>query len=517
MTDKSPGIIAADPITPSVFEQDIAHTAKGGSMVAVGRLVTYVSRITITILLARLLAAEQYGMYNLAVTAAAIAAAVAVFGLDTAIMRQIAIMKSRRDNAGLWGALQVGVGTGILFSLVTSTALFALAYPLAENIFHEPKLAPLFQIASLVAPFLTMSDILAGATRGFKNMRDTVLAQAFLQPTVRLVLIVAASLLGLNVAIAIIIFGIADLSASILLLYLLNKHFSLKRPLNSARRDTKEILSFSFTLWLSDLLTTFRSNIQTLLLGSLGTIRGVGLCSVAAQANMLGHVFHASIAQSARPLIAELHDRQDHGRLNNLYTTSTKWSITLNLPFILAMVLFPQQILSIFGKSFEEGATVFVIMALVSLVSVCTGMCGALLEMTGQAKLKLINSIIKVSLAISLNFLLIPRWGIVGAAMAALIHEFVSNILPLVQVWFLYRLQPYSNTLFKPIIAGMSMLAAWALTRGLFPSEGNFLITILQILFLFAVYASVTFFLGFSVEEKALFNRFRRKVGFLPH
>jgi O-antigen/teichoic acid export membrane protein len=515
MRDKAAQIGATDTLRPSAFERDLTHTAKGGSILVVGRLVNYAARLGVTVLLARLLGAENYGMYNIAVTSAMIAGAIAVFGLDTAVMRQIAIYNSRRDYSGVWGAIQVAVGSGMLFSVMASTVLFALAYPLAYRTFHEPRLVPYLQVASLFVPFLAMSDILAGATRGFKNMHDTVVAQNFLQPILRLVLILIAYVFGLNIIAAIIIFGLADLSASILLVYYLNKHFSLRRSFQTARRDARGLLGFSFPLWLSDILTTFRTNLQTLLIGSLGTMTGVGIFSVANQANFLGSIFHVSIAQSARPLIAELHDRNDQGRMRNLYQTATKWSITLNLPFILIMVLFPTQILSIFGKSFEDGAATFVILAIVSLVNISTGMCGAILEMTGHAKLKLFNSVIKVALAISLNFLLIPRMGIVGAAIAALVHEFVSDILPLVQLWFLYRLIPFSWTLIKPFLAGLSMLAAWLLTNHWLSSQTQIWAVVVNMLFLFAIYAIITLLLGFSQEERALFDRFRRRAGVL--
>jgi O-antigen/teichoic acid export membrane protein len=516
MTDKAAGTVTAESLNPSAYERDIAHTAKGGSIVAVGRMANYVTRFATTFLLARLLTADQYGMYSLAITAATIAAALAMFGQDTVVMRQIAIMNSRRDTPGVWGAIQVGLGTGIVLSVITSTLLFALAYPIAEHIFHEPRLAPLLQLASLVAPFLTMSDILAGATRGFKNMRDTVVAQNFVQPIVRLILIVIFALIGMDMYKAILIFGAADLSASILLLYFLNKHFSLQRSFRTARRDTQAMLSFSFPLWLSDMLFTFRSHLQTLILGSLGTMRGVGIFTVANQANTVGNMFHASIVQSARPLVAELHDKNNFERLNHLYRTSTKWSTTLNLPFIIIMMLFPKQILSIFGKSFEDGAMAFAILALVSLIHVITGMAEALLEMTGHAKIKLFNSVIKISLAILLNFLLIPRYGILGAAVSALIHQSVADGLPLIQIWFLYRLLPYSRAFYKPILAGLCMVAAWFFTRGLFLDGDNFFVVILHGSFLMVIYAAVTLLLGFSSEERALLARFRRKVRFLP-
>jgi O-antigen/teichoic acid export membrane protein len=175
------------------------------------------------------------------------------------------------------------------------------------------------------------------------------------------------------------------------------------------------------------------------------------------------------------------------------------------------MILFPKPILSLFGKSFEEGATVLVIMDFVSLINVSTGMCGALLEMTGHTRIKLFNSVIKVSLAILLNFLLIPRWGIVGAAIAALAHEVVSDVLPLLQTWYLYKVLPYNRSLIKPLLSGLAMVGVWFGTARFFPAD-NYILIGVNVILLMAVYTGISLLLGFSPQERALFARARRRV-----
>ena len=242
--------------------------------------------------------AENYGMYNLAISAAMIAGAISVFGLDTTMTRYIAILNGRNDRRGVWGALQIGIGGVLLLSVLTSTALFSLSSLIAENAFHEPRLAPLLQIASLTVPFLAMSDVLAGATRGFKRMSDTVIAQNIVQPVIRLVLIILLAAVGFSTPIAILIFGASDLCASLILLYLLNKRFHLRRSLLTGKRNLGELFGFTLPLGLSDLMTTFRSYLQTLLIGSLDTVRGVGVFSIANQVNQIGNMFHASMNQS---------------------------------------------------------------------------------------------------------------------------------------------------------------------------------------------------------------------------
>jgi O-antigen/teichoic acid export membrane protein len=502
-------------LPPPDLEKDMVSTARGGGILMVGRTFNYFLRLGVTVLLAHLLTTEQMGLYNLAVSGATVAAAIAVFGLDTTIMRQIAIMRSRQDTNGLWGTIQVGLGASIFFSFFVATGLYALAYPIAENIFHEPRLVPLLQIASFTVPLLVMSDVLAGATRGFRNMSDTVIAQNIVQPLVRVGLIVLLALGKLEVWQTIVIFGFADLCASLVLLFQLNRKFNLRRSVSGARRDIRQVLGFSLPLWLSDLMTTFRGNLQTLLIGSLGTIEGVGIFSIANQVTLLGTIFHGSLNQSARPLIAELNDQGKRKQLEHVYQTTTRWVITINLPIILIALLFPEQIMSIFGKAYVAGATTLSILALVNLVHVATGMCGAILEMTGHTGLKLLNTTIRVSLAILMNFLLIPRYGIVGAALAALIHEVVANVLPLGQVWRLYHILPYSLQILKPLAASALAIGGGLLMRQILPLSSNVLVTASHILVVLGVYALTIRLMGFSHEDRSMIRQIARPVRLL--
>lgn len=480
-----------------------------------GRMVTYVARFAITFVLARLMGAENYGLYNLAISAAMIAGAISVFGLDTTMTRYIAILSSRHDKRGIWGTIQLGIGGALLLSLLTSTALFSLSALIAEYAFHDSRLAPLLQIASLTVPFLAISDVLAGATRGFKRMSDTVIAQNIVQPVIRLVLIILLAVVGFSTPIAILIFGASDLCASLILLYFLNKRFNLRRSLATGQRNLGEIFGFTLPLGLSDLLTTFRSYLQTLLIGSLGTVRGVGVFSIANQVNQLGNMFHASMNQSARPLIAELSDQGKQPQVEHIYQTTTRWMVTLNMPMILIVTLFPVQVISIFGKSFVEGAPALAIMGLVNLVNVATGMCGTILDMTGHTRMKLFNTVIRVSVAILANFLLIPRYGVTGAAIAALIHEVVANVLPMVQLWLLYRIVPYNPHILKPLAAGVLAASGALALRAWLPASNDLLLTIFHMVVVLAIYAAVVQRLGLSSEELMIVNQIRRRVGVL--
>ena len=70
---------------------------------------------------------------------ATIVAGVAVLGLHTAMVRYVAILNKEGDEAGMWGAIQIGIGLPALISTVLAIGLFALSYVVADGIYVRPE------------------------------------------------------------------------------------------------------------------------------------------------------------------------------------------------------------------------------------------------------------------------------------------------------------------------------------------------------------------------------------------
>jgi O-antigen/teichoic acid export membrane protein len=512
VVEQPENIIASKAARASSFERNLLGVAKGGGVTLAGKMFTNAIRLVTAFLLARLLGAEQYGMYQLSLNVITLVAGIVLLGFDRALTRFMAISIARRDDNKTWGILQLGIGIPFLLSVLTNVGLFLLAYPIAEQIFHDVRMVPLLQIVSIFASFSALSDVLIGAVRGFKNMQYPVIAKFVVQPVVKLILVGIIALLGLKVWHAVVIFGIGELVAAVILFYYLNELFSLRRPIGLGQRNLREMVAFAIPDWLAGLLTTFRINIQALLIGSLGTIAGVGIFAVADQLNKIGHDFYTSINTSADPYIAELHDSGRKTELGHLYQTATKWSLTINLPFFLTFMLFSEQILSVFGKSFVGGATALIILAWANLVDVGTGMCGTILSMTGHTKLKLVNNIISIALSIGLNVLLIPRLGIVGAAISALIVFTALNTIRILQVYHLMRLIPYNLTFLKPIGAGLIAFAVIFALKMWFPVGENILFVAAYSFILLGIFVAVIWLMGLSSEDRMLLDRVLQKT-----
>jgi O-antigen/teichoic acid export membrane protein len=498
--------------SPSTFRVNMSAVAKGGGYVFTGKLFLDVVRFVTAILLARLLGAEQYGMYSLSLSAMNIAVGVALLGLDAALLRFVAVMIGRKDEEAVWGTIQVGVGIALLLSVASGVILYGSSYVIAERAFNNINLAPMLQLASVFIPVLTMSELLASVIKGFKRMDYPVIAQFVFQPLVRLVLIVILALSGFSAFWAIVTYGAADLLASLLLLHYLNREFRLRRPINPARRDFKSMLGFSMPVWLSGLMVKFQGNIQAIVLGALNTIASVGVFSIASQITMVSGHFTSSLNTSSKPIIAQLYDQRDWKQMEKIYQTTNKWAVMVQLPLFLLIVFFPAILLSIFGESYTQGANALVILAVADLLNVSTGMGGVILDMTGNTRLKLLNSLVRLGLYLGFDLFFIPRWGLMGAALGVLAGEGVVNLLRLIQVYILFKILPFNRGFFKPIIAALCAAGAVLALGYWLPIQANWWNAIIGATLLGSVYAGVTFLMGFSEEEMFMLDGLRNQA-----
>src|SRR4029077_4879143 len=125
--------------------------------------------------------------------------------------------------------------------------------------------------------------------------------------------------------------------------------------------------------------------------------------------------------------IAELYARGQIELLGRIYQTLTKWILGITLPLGAGMIIFAPALMRIFGHDFEIGWPILVIGTLGQLVNCGVGSVGYLLLMSGnQRRLIRVQAVMAVVMVV-LNLLLIPRWGIVGAAVGASATNVVTN------------------------------------------------------------------------------------------
>ena len=492
---------------------EVVLVARGSGQLAAGNFFEFATRFAIAFLLARSLGAGGYGLYVLAISAATLFSGISLLGLDDAMTRYVAITSGRRDAPAVRGTIQVGLVAATASGLLFGAVLYLGADPIATGLFNEPELARLLKLVALAVPFLSISNVLAGTARGFRRMDIAALAENVVQSVVRLGLLTVVLLLtGLNTATAVVVFGVSDVAATVTMVTLLGRYFPLAPRGEPVRRDARGVFRFALPLWFSGMLRQFRGNLVALLLGATGPVANVGVFAVVNKINLVGHVWLLSIVMAVKPTMAQLHDRGDRAELSRVYTSTTRWSLILALPFVIAMVLYREPILATFGTSFAAGSSALVILAMAELANAGTGTCQSMIDMTGHTRLKVANAVLWTVLLIGSGSFLIPRWGVVGAATASLIAIATVNFLSVAEVWALEHVVPFDRAFWKPLAAGAGAWTTGLLLDTLMPVGADLAPAVVQGIVVVAVFAGLIGLFGVAPEDRLVLDRIGESV-----
>ena len=112
----------------------------------------------------------------------------------------------------------------------------------------------------------------------------------------------------------------------------------------------------------------------------------------------------------------------------------------------------------LFGARYMGAALALQILSAGEFVHTLVGPNGTTLTSYGKTTLLMIDAVLAAILNIVLNLLLIPRYGISGAAIATAISLAVSNVLVSGQLYYYYRIHPFRSNYIKSVIAGLLVL-----------------------------------------------------------
>jgi O-antigen/teichoic acid export membrane protein len=164
--------------------------------------------------------------------------------------------------------------------------------------------------------------------------------------------------------------------------------------------------------------------------------------------------------------------------LMRLYQTLTKWSLGLTIPLALGIMLFAKPLMGVFGPDFKEGWPVLAIATVGQLVSCSVGSVGLLLLMSDQQKRMVRAQAITVVLTLGLNFLLIPRIGLMGAAIATAATNASLNLLWFRDVRKRLKLFPSRRGYVSLLLPTIATIVALALVRELLKLRAPEIVTV---------------------------------------
>lgn len=250
-----------------------------------------------------------------------------------------------------------------------------------------------------------------------------------------------------------------------------------------------------------------------LIMGYLGTATDVGFYGAALRVGVVSSAIFLAFTTVFTPVISDLYNRHFSQQLHLLYKTVSRWIFICTLPMVLLQLLFADPIMNMFGSQFAAGSKALMILALSQLVNAASGPAGYMVLMSGRSRLELLNISVALAINAAACFLLIPQYGVVGAALANLAASFAINLMRAAQVWFFMRMHAYNRGYLKPALAGAAAaIVADQAGRFIDTSSGPAQVIALASMMLLVFLAGILL-LGIDAEDKAVLLLVKARLG----
>ena len=452
--------------SPPVPHNDITTLAAGSSVALAGRVTGRMLYAVMQVILARLLGAETFGIYGIGWTVLLIIGTIAPMGLPNGVIR-FGSRYWKKNNAALKNMFVQSLGLTLSSSLLIGSVLFLCAPWLAQQVFQKPDLTAVLRWFALAVPLVAGLRVAAAVTRISQRMKFSVYAEDLSQPAANLILVLFFYLLGWRllgaVAAAVFSFGI---SLCLALHYIRNLFPEVFVKREKIYASARELFTFSLPTAFIGLFAVLMIRVDRLCIGVFSPAREVGIYHAASQLAVLFFIVLAALSGIFSPMIADLYHKGEMKRLEELFRVSTKWGIYLTMPVFLMICFAPHEMMTvIFGHEYVNGAWPLFILAIGMLINVGAGAVSPLLIMTGHQKRWLVIYSLMLTVNIILNWLLIPRLGMIGAALATAASMSGLSLSGLFQVKRTVGLWPYDYRYLKVLLANAAAIAVLFLYR----------------------------------------------------
>lgn len=348
-------------------------------------------------------------------------------------------------------ALWTVVGMSTLLAAVTFlmapqlAMVFMRGIPAQSAILHIRILTPFL-------PLATTTLVMLAVTRAFGTMLPTVIVENVGKPAIRVLLVLiavagGASTMGVTVwwALPLAIGGVAAFQIVTVMIRRRQPDLSLGPPTRSRRDLAVEFWRFSAPRGLAGILEITLGWVDILLLGALRPAEEVGVYAAVSRTVVAALFVLRAMNKAFQPRISALLAQGRQEQAETLYQVATWWLMAASLPIYITLALFPSYLLQVFGPQFSIGNAALALLSLAMLINVSTGNVGAVLLMGGKSSWNLMNAFGALVLNVTLNLILIPRLGMVGAAIAWGVSIAAQNLAAVIQVRALLGLRPFGS------------------------------------------------------------------------
>ncbi|HHD81702.1 MAG TPA: flippase [Campylobacterales bacterium] len=401
---------------------------KGSFIIFIFKLLGAGSLFFIYVLIPRHYGVEAFGTFNIIFALLMIATMFARIGLDTYVLKQIPTLETNQKLIPLF--LKKVLQILLVSSLIVTTILLLLSHPLDHYLFKSSEMYDSLLILSIMILPYTLFNVFPEIFRGFGEIKIYAFFRNFLQNFMLALLLVITVLFSLEYRAETLLYLTVMLlfvSISITLYFFLKK-----RQINLFKQGQEpyreKILKYSYPMFLSASIMFIMSYIDGFMIAYYLDEYQVGIYSACVNISMLITFIPIAIGGYLSPKVAKAYADDNKEEIKQLFKNSLTIIFMVTLPLFLFIYFYAETLLALFGVAFTVATTTLLITNIAFLSEALTGPVGFIMNMTN--KQHLFMKILAISLLINIlfNALLIPHYGINGAATAMMLSMFFWSI-----------------------------------------------------------------------------------------
>ena len=504
----------ADLSQQELTDRSLLSVAKQATGVMSYRFIGMLLGLASNILFARFLGAELLGVYVLASTTLLVFSIVASFGTVQMLVRFVPVRIGRGDDEGAAAVFGFGLRFVVIIGLVCTAGMVLARRFLADSVFEEPLLTHVLPIAAMGVMPATLALYLGGALKALKETARDALCTEVVYKVAKLAIFVALfALVGMKLRGVVWAGSIAYFASIVAMVAMIRRlRPSLLRGPRSTSIDERELLAFSAAMFFVAFLNYAMGITDRIMLGMLSTSSDVGVYNIAFLiSNMLAMVY-MGFNVSFAPMISELYHGGRADSLKSVYSSLTRTVIIIVVPAFIWLVGFGDDVLGLFGREFVVGHVALLVLGLGAVARCAVGSVGNLLMMSKHQTYNVWNIAGSIVLNIGLNMYCIPRYGLLGAAVATAISVVVVSVAGLVEVKVLLGLLPYRRSYLKVLAATAITLPAMIYLRTITPPLVHWQFMGILVL-TYGLFLGLIALMGIERDDALILERLAEKLG----
>jgi O-antigen/teichoic acid export membrane protein len=407
-------------------------SARGSFFLFLGKTSSTIIMAIASILVARLLGPENYGLYVVAMIIPSILVTLSDFGISSSLIKFCAQFSAERKDKKVVSLIKTGILFNLILALLISLVLLLFSESIATWVLRRPSLDLIIRFTTVYVVGQMFLNIVVSVFIGLDKTEKSGLimnVQAIIKAVASPLLVLGMGVLGavLGAGVGVLLAAVTGITMLVFHLYAVDKK-SGEGNVNFTQ-GLRIMITYGMPLYLSILILGLLTQYKSFLLALFVSDAEIGNYTIAINFSVLITLISYPIATSLFPAFSKLSIKKEQDAVERMFKFSVKYVSLLLIPASIALaVLSKEAVYTLYGSQYQLAPSYLSIYVLSFL---CAGfgmyVVSSFFNGQGDTMATLRINIINICLAAPLAFIATFLYGVLGLVISLVATDFLSN------------------------------------------------------------------------------------------